>query len=124
MVAALDAFLDDLAHVQRGAAVAAHVEQRRDAVLPVAEQHDGFVADPAGERRLADLVGPGGDVPGVADEHGGFPRRRLHTSVLHRAGSRKVAPWPRTDRPALLGLSRARPALATAVRRGAAAVRA
>ena len=77
MIAALQAFLDDLAHVQRRATVAAHVEQRRDAVLLVAEQHDGLVADAAGQRGFADLIGPGGDVPGVADEHGGFLLPRL-----------------------------------------------
>ena len=69
VIAALQPLLDDLAHVQRRAAVAAHVQQRRGAVLAIAEQHDGLVADATGQRRLADFVGPGSDVPGVADEH-------------------------------------------------------
>jgi hypothetical protein len=91
MVAALQTFLDDLAHVQRRSAVAAHVEQGRDAVLLVAEQHDGLVADAAGQRRLADLVGPGGDIPGVADEHGGFPPcSDLVASVVPRGTLRKL----------------------------------
>ena len=92
VVAALQAFLDDRAHVQRRAAVAAHVEQGGDVVLLVAEQYDGLVADAAGQRCFGDFIGPGGDVPGVADEHGGFLLllRYFLASVLHRGGFRKL----------------------------------
>jgi hypothetical protein len=43
--------------------------------LLVAVEDDRLVADAAGEWGFADLVGPGGDVPSVADEHGGFVQR-------------------------------------------------
>src|SRR5207245_10276125 len=72
VIAALQAFLDDCSNVQRRTTMAAHVVQCRDAVLPVAVEDDGLVADAAGERGLANFVGPGGDVSGVAAVHGGF----------------------------------------------------
>jgi hypothetical protein len=52
--------------------VAAHVQQGGNVVLLVAEQYDGLVADAAGQGCFGNLIGPGGNVPGVADEHGGF----------------------------------------------------
>ena len=51
VVAAFQAALDHLADVQRRAAMAAHVEQRRGVVLLIAIEHDRFVADPPRQRR-------------------------------------------------------------------------
>jgi hypothetical protein len=74
VVAALDAGLDDASHMQRRRAMAAPVGQRRGAVCLVAKQHERFVADAAGERFCAELIGPGGDVPDVAEQHRRAPR--------------------------------------------------
>src|SRR5260370_5561592 len=69
VIATLDACRDDLAQRQRRRAVAAAVEQRGRLAARVAEEHDRVVADAAGERFFLELVGAGGNVPGVSNKH-------------------------------------------------------
>ena len=80
VIAALDPVGHDGPVGQRRAAVAAPVLQRGRPAVRVAEQDDGLVHDRPGERLLADLFRPGGNVPGVPQErrdrlvaHGGRP---------------------------------------------------
>jgi hypothetical protein len=51
--------------------MAAHVEQGGGVAFGIAEQDDRFVADPPSQRLFGDLIGPGGDVPGIMDELSG-----------------------------------------------------
>src|SRR5262249_45837930 len=70
VIAALDPLLDDHAHTERRGAVAAAVGKRPYAARAVAKQHDRLVADPARQRLpAADLVRPGGDIPGITQQH-------------------------------------------------------
>ena len=77
VIAALNAVLNDAPHVQRRGAVAAAVGERGHSTAWFPEQHDEVVADAAGERLGFHLVGPGGDVPGVPEQHRRAPSRRL-----------------------------------------------
>ena len=84
MIAALDAVFDDLAEMQRSGAVAATVHQCGHLAGAVAEQNDRFVADTAGERTCAQFVGPGCDIPGIAQQHDGLPQelRRIVADLI------------------------------------------
>src|SRR5690242_7964876 len=77
---------DELAHRQLRLAMAATVFQRdRLAVERAKQQHRLLQNDPAAHV-AADLVIPGGDVPGVADEHAASFVACLRTII-------KSAPW-------------------------------
>src|SRR5579862_7014048 len=75
--------------------MAAAVGEHADLAGSVAEEDDRIVADPAGERLAADFIGPGGDVPGIAQQH------RMGSSAPNTAGDDKArlapgkAPWVR-----------------------------
>ena len=69
VIAALNPVSDHRAHMERRTPMTAAVGECSDAVRAVAKQHDRLVADAAGERLCADLIGPGGDVPGVTQQH-------------------------------------------------------
>ena len=73
MIRALDAVAaDDLAHGERREAVGAAVFDRRDLAVTLAIQHDRLVHERAGdELPVAELVGPGRHVPGIAQERAG-----------------------------------------------------
>jgi hypothetical protein len=77
MIPAGETAFSDLAEVERSTAVAAHVQKGGRVALGVAEQHDRVIEDTPRERTVGDVVGPGGDIPGIADEH-------LARSLLHR----------------------------------------
>src|SRR5215469_8379977 len=68
MIGALDAVAaDDLAHVQRREAMRAAILQRSDAAICGAVEDDRLLEDGAREQRaLGEIVGPGRDVPGIA----------------------------------------------------------
>jgi hypothetical protein len=61
---------DELAHRQRQAAVRTAVLQRDGGAVLGAVEHDRLAEDDAAERLAPDLVIHGGDVPGIAQEHG------------------------------------------------------
>src|SRR6185503_20965552 len=82
VIAALDSGRHDFAVRQRRGAMATAVDQRGGPPLAVAEQDDRLVADAARQRLLSDLVGPGGDVPGIADQHVSSRRWRIDARYL------------------------------------------
>jgi hypothetical protein len=57
--------------------MAAAILQGRDLAVLLAEQNDRVVADPACQYLLAELVGPRGDIPGVANEHVALLRSKV-----------------------------------------------
>ena len=91
--AALQPGLDDGSVGQRRAAVAATVLQRTDLAGRVAVKDDRLVHDRPRHRAVIQLVGPGGHVPGVAEEwqdggvchlHRRFPDNAVAATVLQR----------------------------------------
>ena len=77
VIAALEAGLGDRSEMQRRRAMATAVGKGCRAVLVVAKQHDRLVADAAGDRLRPEFVGPGGDVPGVTEQHRGGSLQRI-----------------------------------------------
>jgi hypothetical protein len=69
VLALLEAGINDTAHRERRRAMAAAVGERPDPAGGIAEQHERLAEDPTRQRRLAEFVGPGGDRPGVTQEH-------------------------------------------------------
>jgi hypothetical protein len=49
--------------------MAAAVDKRRRSTRAVAKQHDRFAADTSGERFIDEFVGPGTDIPSIAQQH-------------------------------------------------------
>jgi len=76
--------------MQRRGTMAAAVRKGADFAGSIAEEDDRVVADAAGERLPAGLIGPGGDLPGIAQKHRRAPSRR----VRRIAGDDKPAPLP------------------------------
>jgi len=65
VVAALESLGHHFSKGQRRSAMTTAIGQRYYGALDAPEQHDRLVEDPACQRRLADLVGPCGDIPCV-----------------------------------------------------------
>ena len=97
VIAALDLVADQPAFGKRQVAVRAAVLQRDRGAVEPAEQHDVVVEQHAAERRPADILRPGRDIPVVPEQHRAVPFRHRSRKTLWaaRSGCQQAAPVQR-----------------------------
>ena len=88
VIVALQLVADELAHGQRQMPVRAAIFHRHRRARFGAEEHDGLAQNGARQRLAADLGIGRGDVPVIAQEHGGSPCCRYYPSARPRGRGR------------------------------------